>query len=75
LEWAPRGSAAPSVERKFYEDWATKDWGLINNQDFGNLVEIAKGLKSRGYRGALLNPVQEANIIHHHQVIDQYLSE
>ncbi len=75
LEWTPRGSAAPSVERKFYEDWATKDWGLINNQDFGNLVEIAKGLKSRGYRGALLNPVQEANIIHHHQVIDQYLSE
>ena len=75
LEWVPPGSAAPPVERKFYEDWATKDWGLINNQDFGNLVEISKGLKSRGYRGALLNPVQEANIIHHHRVIDQFLSE
>ncbi len=75
LEWVPSGGAAPPVERKFYEDWATKDWGLINNQDFGNLVEISKGLRSRGYRGALLNPVQEANIIHHHRVIDQYLSE
>ncbi len=75
LEWVPRGTAAPSVERKFYEDWATKDWGLINNQDFGTLVEITKGMKSRGYRGALLNPVQEANLIHHNQVIDQYLFE
>jgi nitrite reductase/ring-hydroxylating ferredoxin subunit len=75
LEWVPDGSAAPSIERKFYEDWKTKDWGLINNQDFGNLDEITKGMKSRGYRGALLNPVQEANIIHHHRVIDQYLFE
>lgn len=74
LEWAPEGAEVPPVERKFYEDWTTKDWGLINNQDFGNLVEVTRGMKSRGYRGALLNPVQEANIIHHHRVIDQYLA-
>ena len=63
-----------TIERKFYEDWATKDWGLINNQDFGNLVEITKGMKSRGYRRGLLNPVQEANIVHHHQILDRYLA-
>ncbi len=43
LEWVPQGSEAPPIERKFYEDWATKDWGQINNQDFGNLVEITAG--------------------------------
>ena len=46
----PTGVEAPPIERKFYDDWATKDWGLINNQDFGNLVEITKGMQSRGYR-------------------------
>ena len=74
LEWVPKGGEAPPFERKFYQDWRTKDWGEINNQDFGNLVEITTGMKSRGFRRALLNPVQEANMIHHEQVIDQYLN-
>ena len=74
LEWVPKGGEAPPIERKFYEDWRTKDWGEINNQDFGNLVEITTGMKSRGFRRALLNPVQEANMIHHEQVLDRYLN-
>ena len=74
LEWVPPDADPKPVERKVYEDWSTKDWGLINNQDFGNLAEAARGMKSHGYRGALFNPVQEANLIHHHRVIDQYIS-
>jgi phenylpropionate dioxygenase-like ring-hydroxylating dioxygenase large terminal subunit len=74
LEWLPDGADAPPVERKFYDDWSTKNWGLINNQDFANFVEVTRGIKSRGYRGARLNPVQEANIIHHEQVLDRYLA-
>ena len=75
LEWLPEGAEAPPIVRKFYDDWSTKDWGLINNQDFGNFVEITKGMKSRGYRGARLNPVQEANVIHHQRVLDRYLAD
>ena len=74
LEWIPKGGGAPPLDRKFYGDWRTKDWGEINNQDFGNLVEITTGMKSRGYQRALLNPVQEVNVIHHEQVIDRYLN-
>ena len=74
LEWIPKGGEALPFDRKFYEDWKTKDWGEINNQDFGNLVEITTGMKSRGYRRALLNPVQEVNVVHHEQVIDRYLN-
>jgi nitrite reductase/ring-hydroxylating ferredoxin subunit len=74
LEWLPVEADEPRpVERKFYRDWTVKDWGLINNQDFGNFVEVTTGMKSRGYRGGRLNPVQEANIIHHHRVLDRYL--
>ena len=74
LEWVPRDAEPKAVERKFYSDWSTKDWGIINNQDFGNLVEATRGMKSRGFRGALFNPVQEANLIHHHRMLDRYLS-
>jgi len=74
LEWVPRDAEPKPVERKFYEDWTAKDWGLINNQDFANLTEVTRGMKSKGYRGAMLNPVQEANLIHHHHMLDRYLS-
>jgi phenylpropionate dioxygenase-like ring-hydroxylating dioxygenase large terminal subunit len=75
LEWTSPGREAQPLVRKFYDDWTTKDWGLINDQDFGNFVEITRGMKSRGFRQALLNPVQEANIVHHHEVLDRYLTE
>ena len=75
LEWPLADAEAPPLERKFYEDWSTKDWGMINNQDFANLAEITKGMKSRWYRRALLNPAQEGNIIHFHRVLDRYLAE
>jgi hypothetical protein len=74
LEWVGPGSEPPKYEKKFYEDWRTKDWGLINNQDYANYIEVQKGLKSRGLRGMRLNPVQEANLLHMHRVIDEYLT-
>lgn len=73
LEWVPRGGQASPIQRKFYEDWSVKDWGQINNQDFENMAEVTRGMKSRWYKRALLNPVQEANVIHHQRVIDRYL--
>jgi hypothetical protein len=75
LEWLPDGAEAPPIERKFYDDWSTKDWGLINNQDFAMFAEVASGLRSRGFRGALCNPVQEANLLHHQRVLDRYLAD
>jgi phenylpropionate dioxygenase-like ring-hydroxylating dioxygenase large terminal subunit len=75
LEWVPIGADPPSFERKFYQDWSLKNWGLINNQDFGNIGEVTRGLQSRGFRGALLNPVQEANLVHHQRMIDEYVTD
>ena len=60
-------------ERKFYPDWTAKDWGLVTNQDYANMAHVQAGMKSRGCTGLRLNPRQEQNVIHMHEVIDQYL--
>jgi nitrite reductase/ring-hydroxylating ferredoxin subunit len=74
LEWVPKGGQPRPIERKLYDDWSIKDWGEINNQDFGNFAEVTKGMHSGGFRGSVLNPVQEANLIHYQQVVDHYVS-
>jgi hypothetical protein len=61
-------------EHKVYPEWASKDWGIITNQDFANMVHIQQGMKSRGCVDLRLNPRQESNILHMHRVIDRYLT-
>jgi phenylpropionate dioxygenase-like ring-hydroxylating dioxygenase large terminal subunit len=74
LEWLPPGAGWEMPERKFYADWQEKNWGLINNQDYANYKEVQAGMRSRGLRGLILNPRQEANLLHMHRVIDEYLT-
>ncbi len=73
LEW-PVGNERRGFERKFYPDWTQRDWGLITNQDYANMIHIQTGMKSRGCRELRLNPRQESNILHMHRVIDRYLT-
>ena len=73
LEWVPPDEDRPMCERKFYPDWAAKDWGLVTNQDYANMAHVQAGMRSRGCTGLRLNPRQEHNVIHMHEVIDEYL--
>ena len=75
LEWPAPGREPRPLERKFYADWREKDWGLITNQDYENMLEVQTGMKSRGFGGLRLNPRQEGNVAHMHRVIDRYISE
>jgi nitrite reductase/ring-hydroxylating ferredoxin subunit len=68
LEWVAPDEDRQMCERKFYPDWAAKDWGLVTNQD-----HVQAGMRSRGCTGLRLNPRQEHNVIHMHEVIDDYL--
>ena len=61
-------------ERRFFPDWTSRDWGEISNQDYANLVEVQRGMRSRGFEGLRLNARQESNVLHMHRVIDRYLS-
>jgi len=73
LEWVAPDEDRQMCERKFYPDWAAKDWGLVTNQDYANMAHVQAGMRSRGCSGLRLNPRQEHNVIHMHEVIDEYL--
>ena len=62
---------APKVEVEVAEDWRTVDWGLILSQDFDNVGEVQKGMRSKGFRGARTNPVQERAISNFHAVLHE----
>jgi phenylpropionate dioxygenase-like ring-hydroxylating dioxygenase large terminal subunit len=67
--------AEPKVEVDHGDDWRTVDWGLILSQDFQNMGEVQKGMKSRGFKGARTNPVQERAISNFHRVLHHYLAD
>jgi phenylpropionate dioxygenase-like ring-hydroxylating dioxygenase large terminal subunit len=43
-------------------------------EDFASIAAVNRGMKSRGFRGAVLNPVQEAAVVNFHAVLERYLS-
>ena len=71
----------PPLKREFYygkDDWKTnvvENFGLILSQDFQNMGEVQHGMKSRGFRGARTNPLQESAISNFHRVLREILFE
>ncbi len=41
-------------------------------EDFDNMEAVNRGMKSRAFRGAMFNPIQEAQIRHFHAMLDEY---
>ncbi|HWS44523.1 MAG TPA: aromatic ring-hydroxylating dioxygenase subunit alpha [Acidimicrobiia bacterium] len=76
LEWRtpdPGGEVHRPRPTRFVEHWRDRDWGEITEQDYENLANVQRGMRSSGWPGARLNPRQEGNILHMHRVIDRYL--
>jgi phenylpropionate dioxygenase-like ring-hydroxylating dioxygenase large terminal subunit len=48
-------------------------FGAVLAQDFSNMQWVQKGMKSRGFRGALPNPHQERKITNFHRNLAQYM--
>jgi len=71
LERYPEG-AAPETEWVYAEPTAD-NWGLVLAQDFSNMKWVHKGMKSRGFKGALPNPHQEQKIINAHRNLAEYM--
>ncbi len=68
----------PGGEKPRYEtqrvDWRDeKQVGRVLFQDFGNLVEVDAGMRTRGFRGLRLNHRQEVGILNLHRELDRYL--
>jgi phenylpropionate dioxygenase-like ring-hydroxylating dioxygenase large terminal subunit len=71
LELYPQG-AEPGAQ---WEHLPVDDpkWGGVLAQDFSNLSAVQQGMKSRGFRGARPNPVQEGAITNLHRNLARYL--
>jgi hypothetical protein len=64
----------PKVEQVIYEDYRQfKNKIPFLEQDFSNLVAVQKGMKSRAWRGARTNPVQEVSVYNLHRVLHMFL--
>ena len=71
IERYPEGEA-PVTEWENAE--ATEaGFGAILAQDFSNMKWVQKGMKSRGFRGALPNPHQEQKITNAHRNLAEYM--
>jgi len=75
IERFAEGAEPPADVEHGGNDWSKVDWGLILSQDFQNMGEVQKGMKSRGFKGARTNPVQERAISNFHQVYHHYLAD
>lgn len=49
------------------------DWTKIPTQDFGNMAEVQRGMKSRGFAGPRPSPIQEVPVTHFHKVLAEYM--
>jgi phenylpropionate dioxygenase-like ring-hydroxylating dioxygenase large terminal subunit len=70
--YAP-GKEPPIVHEHFDGPAAFKGRNPFLEQDFGNMGQTQKGMRSRGFTGALPNPVQEVTVSHFHRVLHAYL--
>jgi phenylpropionate dioxygenase-like ring-hydroxylating dioxygenase large terminal subunit len=48
-------------------------WPAVLIQDFENMGEVQRGMRSRGFRGALLNPHQERKISNLHRNLAKFM--
>ena len=77
VRYAP--GAEPPLKREFYygpNDWqenVVENFGLILSQDFQNMGEVQRGMKSRGFRGSRTNPLQESAISNFHKTVHGYV--
>jgi nitrite reductase/ring-hydroxylating ferredoxin subunit len=74
LELFPNGKE-PMVESVRNDDiYDLEFWGEVLLQDFQQMQETHRGIKSFGYKGPCLNPLQETPISNFNRVYLEYLS-
>ena len=72
LERFPEGEE-PTTEWVNLPEPTEESWRKILPQDFSNMAQIQKGMKSRGFAGPMPSPVQELTVIHFHRLLSHYM--
>jgi phenylpropionate dioxygenase-like ring-hydroxylating dioxygenase large terminal subunit len=71
IERFPEGEA-PETEWVYAEATAEK-WGLVLSQDFSNMSQVQRGMKSSGFRRTLPNPHQERKVTNFHRNLAKWM--
>lgn len=50
-----------------------EQWPFVIGQDISNMIEVQKGMKSRGFKGNLPNPWQERKVSNLHRNLAEYI--
>ena len=73
LERFADGAEPRAVEVEKADNWRDVDWGLILQQDFQNMEEVQRGMKSRAFAAARPSPLQEVEISNFHRVYHRFI--
>jgi len=65
----------PPIERKVVDVMHGESVGVILDQDVGNLAKVQRGMKSRAFKFARPNPVQEVEVSNFHKHLEQLLND
>jgi phenylpropionate dioxygenase-like ring-hydroxylating dioxygenase large terminal subunit len=73
IERFPEGEA-PQTEWVYVDAKTELDkWPPVLRQDFANMADVQRGMKSKGFRSAILNPVQERKVINFHENLARFM--
>jgi hypothetical protein len=50
-------------------------WGKILVQDYQNMGDVQRGMKSRGFKGCRPNPKQEVPVANFHRALCEFIEE
>ena len=64
----------PKVEHQWGNDLSDEEfWPKILRQDFENMDDLRRGMKSRGFRGLRTNPKQEVAVSNFHRTLREFM--
>lgn len=72
LELFPEGQE-PKTEWVYADPTNVEEWRSVLMQDFDNMIEVQRGMQSRGFRGNLPNPKQENTVSNFHRNLAKYM--
>ena len=66
----------PPLERQVFKEWRDHgEWGLILQQDFENMTEVQRGMRSMGFKGSRTNPIQEKSVSNFHRALREFIGK
>ncbi|MDG2004081.1 MAG: aromatic ring-hydroxylating dioxygenase subunit alpha [Novosphingobium sp.] len=74
IELFPEGEE-PETEWTYADPSEVEKWRPVLMQDFDNMTQVQRGMRSRGFRGCIPSPRQEQTVANLHRNLARYLDK